>query len=277
MDSHAHLDFFPAEQQKRCIEEALAAGVNHFVVPGVSREKWLNLKALTHYENVFFALGEHPLELAENSAGESRGEILFRAVERERAVPSGGKLVAIGEIGLDYFHLPNGAQEQRQEQLLAFFEQLQTAKRTNLPVLVHCRDAAGSMDAWVDARKTLEEVGISPDRVVFHSFPYGPKQAQDWCSQGGFVSISGLATRPSTGEIREAIPLIPPTQMLLETDAPFLLPHALRSKSKGHVDNEPKNVVEVARLVGEILEKPMEAILAQTLENGLAFFRIGRK
>jgi TatD DNase family protein len=274
MDSHAHIDFFDFEHRGKCLRDARAAGIGYFVVPGVSMEKWPQLPTVAEEDNVFFALGEHPLELAPITADESRAEILLRTVEAMKETPAGGKLVAIGEIGLDYYHLRTGDLAGRELQRRAFRDQLSVARAEELPVIIHCRDKDGAFDAWNDANLFIGECGISPENVLFHSFSYGPGQVSDWCRRGGYVSISGTVTKPNAGETRAALPLIPGERMLLETDAPFLLPQALRIGGKEQPMNEPKNVVEMARVVGEILGKKAGELLSQTLENGLRFFRI---
>ncbi|MDR0727785.1 MAG: TatD family hydrolase [Puniceicoccales bacterium] len=277
MDSHVHIDFFDSKQRDDCIRDALAAGIDYFVVPGVSREKWAQLFEIARRENVFFALGEHPLELTDVPENESRSEILLREIKKTKETRVGRKLVAIGEIGLDYYHLSTKNLERREIQRRAFREQLFAAVEEKLPAIIHCRDKDGSVDAWNDANSIITECEISPKDVLFHSFSYGPEQVKKWCECGGYVSISGTITKPNAQEIRAALPFIPREKMLIETDSPFLLPHALRIAGKEQPANEPKNVVEVARFVGEILGKDKWEILSQTRENGLRFFHINRQ
>jgi TatD DNase family protein len=274
MDSHTHIDFFDFEHREKCIREAQAVGVEYFLIPAVSVDKWAQLPTVARRENVFFALGEHPLELSNLAGDGSRAEVLLRAIKAARETSVGWKLVAIGEIGLDYYHLRTKDLEGREFQRRALREQLSVAIGENLPVIIHCRDRDGAVDAWNDTNQILDECKILPENVLFHSFSYGPEQVSDWCRRGGYVSISGTVTKPNAEEIRAALPLIPGKRMLLETDAPFLLPQALRVEGKDQPLNEPKNVVEVARVVGEILGKRAGEILSQTRENGLRFFRI---
>ncbi|MDR1456665.1 MAG: TatD family hydrolase [Puniceicoccales bacterium] len=274
MDSHTHIDFFAPEQLDRCFRDALSVGVDHFVVPGVSRDKWLGLPVVAKRENVFFAFGEHPLELANISTGETRAGILSKAVEMVKKTPTGSKLVAIGEIGLDYYRLSTKDLVCRGSQRQALCEQLSVAAEKNLPVIIHCRDKFGAVEAWNDVISSIEKCGNSPGNILFHSFSYGQKQVEEWTKMGGYISISGLITKPNSTDIRDALQFIPKEQMLLETDSPFLLPQALRIEGKEQTENEPKNVVEVARVVGEILNKDASEILLQTRENGMRFFRI---
>ncbi|MDR2677745.1 MAG: TatD family hydrolase [Puniceicoccales bacterium] len=277
MDSHVHIDFFTSERREKCLRDARAVGIDYFVVPGVSRDRWAQLPTVAHLENVFFALGEHPLELASGENDESRTKILSRVVQTMKNTPVGCKLVAIGEVGLDYYHLKARDSERKELQRQALREQLLVAKEKELPVIIHCRDKDGAIDAWNDVNLNIEECGVQFENVLFHSFSYGPEQAKKWCRRGGYVSFSGTVTKPNAGEIRAALPFIPAGQMLLETDAPFLLPQALRVEGKEQPMNEPKNLVEVARVVGGFLGKSVEKILFQTQENGLRFFRIKRQ
>ncbi|MDR2341267.1 MAG: TatD family hydrolase [Puniceicoccales bacterium] len=275
MDSHAHIDFFDSERLGDCLREAREVGVDYFVVPGVSRKRWPQLTEVAQHKNVFFALGEHPLELADASEiGAIMGN-LSEEVEKINITSVVKKLVAIGEIGLDYYHLKENDLEGRRFQGEAFREQLSVAVKKSLPVIIHCRDRDGFVDAWNDTILSIENCGISPENVLFHCFSYGPEQVKMWCKRGGYVSLSGTVTRPNAEKSRAALPFIPPEQMLIETDSPFLLPHALRVAGRDEQPaNEPKNVVEVARVIGGVLGKRKEEILAKTLENGLRFFRI---
>ncbi|MDR0428431.1 MAG: TatD family hydrolase [Puniceicoccales bacterium] len=278
MDSHTHLDFFLEEQRKRCIAEAISATVEHFIIPGVCPEKWENIRNVAETSNegnVFFALGIHPTELDAAMKEEEIREQLLQALHKF----SGKKLVAVGEIGLDYYHLsPRGSEEKRTKQRSAFRTQMLVAKKKDLAMIVHCRDRDGELDAWKNALYDIDDIAIPRKKVLFHSFAYGKTQMAEWCSRGGYVSISGIATRPAAAHVREAIPHVPTGQILIETDSPYLLPHSLCQKDElGKLPlNEPKNVVEIARLVGELTKRSQKEILQQTLENGREFFAIGR-
>ncbi|MDR1438222.1 MAG: TatD family hydrolase [Puniceicoccales bacterium] len=276
MDSHAHLDFFDSETRKKCIANARAEGVEYFVVPGVSSSGWRGIREMAEQSGegkVFFGFGVHPTEVQGEENCENLGQELDRAVE----TVVGNGLVAIGEIGLDYYHLPNSGRDQKKaHQRKAFRVQIQVAKEKNLPLIIHCRDCDGETAAWKDVQENLEKEEFPANRALIHSFAYGVEEMEKWCAKGGYVSFSGIATKPFATAVREAILRVPEGQMLIETDSPYLLPHGLiRKDADGKIpQNEPRNVVEIARLIQGLTGQSKGKILKQTLTNGLRFFSI---
>jgi TatD DNase family protein len=178
--------------------------------------------------------GLHP-----HDAAEGTGEVLRQleaAITAGASVADGGRLVAVGECGLDYHyeHSPRDAQRR------AFAEQVAFANRHGLALVIHARDA------WDDLFDVLGAEGV-PERTVLHCFTGGPDEARRCLDAGMFVSFSGIVTFKNAGDIREAVGLVPLGRMLVETDSPFLAPVPHRGKA-----NEPAFVGLVGEAVASV-------------------------
>jgi len=166
------------------------------------------------------------------------------------------KVIAIGEIGLDYHHMRHPKEEQER----VFREQICFARELDLPIVVHSRDAAE------DTMRILEDEGA--ERVVLHCFPYDYKYAMRACSLGYFIGLGGVLTYPNAGHLREVAEKLPLDCLLLETDCPYLAPQKHRGKR-----NEPAYVVEVARKLADLRHLQMEELSEQLEKNLQDLFR----
>jgi TatD DNase family protein len=183
---------------------------------------------------------------------------------------SSKRVVAIGEIGLDYHHIdPELDQEDaRERQKSAFREQIALASELDLPVVIHCRDA---MD---DVIEILKETRV---RAVMHCFTGSWKMASQLLDLGCFLSFTGNITfKPRTSDdpeehVHRVIERMPLDRCMIETDAPWLAPVPHRGKR-----NEPIYVEFVAEKIAELRDKPVQAILEQTTKNAMSFFRLDR-
>ncbi|MGH9099410.1 MAG: TatD family hydrolase [Acidimicrobiales bacterium] len=178
--------------------------------------------------------GLHP-----HDASEGTGEtiaFLEEAVANDGVVQRGGRLVAVGECGLDYHyeHSPRDAQRR------AFAEQVDAARRLGLALVVHARAA------WDDLLDVLAAEGV-PERSVLHCFTGGPGEARRCLDAGMVLSFSGIVTFKNAAEVREAVALCPVDRFLVETDSPFLAPVPHRGKA-----NEPSYVPLVGAAVAEV-------------------------
>jgi TatD DNase family protein len=179
-------------------------------------------------------IGLHPHDATEGAADTIA--LLEAAVARGDAVARGGRLVAVGECGLDYHyeHSP------RAEQRLAFAEQVDAAHRLGLALVVHARDA------WDDLFDVLGAQGV-PERAVLHCFTGGPEEARRGLDAGMVLSFSGIVTFKNAADVREAVALCPMDRLLVETDSPFLAPVPHRGTA-----NEPSYVPLVGAVVAEV-------------------------
>ncbi len=225
IDSHAHLDDEAfAGDVGDVVARAASAGIAAIVNIGYRPERWTTTLALAErFPAVRYTLGIHPGHADEFGAG----SLAALADLLERAAP-----IAIGEIGLDYFHARNPPAE---VQYTAFREQLGLARAAGLPVVIHQRAAESELLDLLESEPALPT-------LILHSFDGGPRYAAFARDAGCFVGVGGLATRSSSASLRAVLATIPPNRLLVETDAPYLVPAGARGRR-----NEPANVPVIGR------------------------------
>lgn len=235
-------------EAQAALERAQAADVHFVLNPGVD---WRNLPRVLaiaqRFPQVVAAVGIHPHEADSWQDG----------TERLRALAMQAKVVAIGEIGLDYYYTYGSHQAQQQ----AFREQIRLAKALDLPILIHTRDAEP------DTLTILQEEGHF--RGVLHCFTGTWGFAEQALSLGYHVSFSGAVTFKKSEDLRELARRIPLDRLLIETDAPYLAPPPYRGKR-----NEPAYVVRIAAQLAELHERPIEEIAAATTRNARSLFGV---
>lgn len=252
-DTHSHIHFkqeFPDIGE--IFSRAVAAGVTRQVIVGCTvKDSYEALDFVKVHKDfhLWSTLGVHP-----HNADEWNDDVRnrFRAT-----VKSEKKVVALGELGLDYFR----NFQPRDIQVKAFREQLLLAKELDLPVVVHVRDA------WDDALRILMETGNA--KVILHCFTGQIEQARTCWERGYHVSFSGVLTYPKNVYLREAAKVGPKELILIETDCPYLTPQVLRGKR-----NEPAFVVETAKVLAQTRGVSLEQIGEQTTSNALKLFQI---
>jgi len=200
------------------------------------------------FEPVFAALGVHPHHASSFNA--EAAEFLAKNAEHK-------KVVAIGEIGLDYFRNLSPVNSQRH----AMLKQMEIAKKFNLPVIFHVRNA------FDDFFKLIEENSYLLTKGVVHCFPGGAREAEKALELGLMISFTGNITYKKSEPIAEAAKIIPLNRIMVETDCPYLAPGAERGKTC-----YPRYVVEVARKLAEIKGISFEEVAKATTENALNFF-----
>jgi TatD DNase family protein len=252
-DTHSHIHFVKDYPDvDAVIERAEAADVDRQVIIGCTFED--SLKALEfvkfHAEKkMWCALGVHP-----HNANECTGQVLS---EFRRIASSEKKVVALGEIGLDYFR----NLQPKEVQHKAFREQLLLAKELGLVSVVHIRDA------WDDAVKILAETEVS--KVILHCFSGGLKEAEYAWKRGFYTAFSGVLTYPKNDALREVARVAPKELILIETDCPFLAPQVYRGKR-----NEPSYVIETAKVLAQVRGVNLPEMAEQTTQNALRIFGI---
>jgi len=218
------------------------------------------IRLAEQYEFLYATIGIHPHEA--KLASDTDFEELAQLAKRP-------KVIAWGEIGLDYFydHSPRDVQQQ------VFIKQLQLAQVARLPIVIHCRPSDHNEDAWLDCLKLLNE-HWAPSGLggILHCFTGAGEHAQRALDMGFMISFAGNVTFPKGQQIREAAKQVPLDRMLIETDSPFLAPVPHRGKR-----NEPSFVKEVARQVGELRGLSTEDIGLQTAKNFYRFFSLREK
>jgi TatD DNase family protein len=183
--------------------------------------------------------------------------VLFRSATLEE-LAGDPRVVALGEMGLDYFRDLSPRPVQRQ----VFAEQLALARRIGKPVVVHMRDA------FDDTMAILRESGVSGSKVVFHSFTEGPDQGRQALDFGATIGFSGIVTFQHSHSLRAAAAIVPDDRILIETDSPYLSPEPVR----GSKPNEPANVVHVAAALAALRSVSLEGLAERTTANAVQFF-----
>ncbi len=262
-DSHAHLDGkrFDADRGE-VIARAKEAGVSTLLAigngdgPGTVTLDCA-VKLAEQYEWIYATAGIHPheAELAKQSD--------FDELERLARSP---KVVAWGEIGLDYFydHSPRDVQQR------VFVQQMEMARTAKLPIVIHCRPSDNSENAWGDLLRLLRE-NWAPAGLggILHCFTGTLEHARAALDLGFIISFAGNITFPKAQNIREAASMVPLDRMFIETDCPYLAPAPHRGQR-----NEPAFVVEVARQIGRLRDLSCEEIGQRTTANFQNFFRL---
>lgn len=246
VDSHCHLDFPDFEGQTRAIvARARASGVTRMVTICTRLRTADTVRALAEaHDGLFWAAGTHPMHVAEEP---------MATVDELVALAAHPKMVGIGETGLDYHYTAESAVAQQASLRL----HIEAARRTGLPLIIHSRDADDDM-----AQILTEEHTAGPFACVMHCFTSGRALAEAALALGFYLSISGIATFRSAGELRAIFADTPRERLLVETDSPYLAPQPHRGKR-----NEPAYVAETARLIAAHLEMEPEDFAALTTAN----------
>jgi TatD DNase family protein len=258
IDAHTHLDACGAQTAAdvhAILDRAAAVGVQAAVTIADDLDSARWVVAASHWDDrLRAAVALHPTRAGTLTAP-ARAEI-----ERLAADP---RVVAIGETGMDLYwpgRLAGCADEATQRE--AFAWHIDLAKRTGKPLMIHNRDA----DAAV--LEVLRAEG-APDAVIFHCFSSGPQMARTCLDAGWTLSLSGTVSFGNAHELRAAAALIPPGQMLVETDAPFLTPHPFRG-----APNEPYCLPYTVRALAEVLNRPAPEVAAETSATARRLYRM---
>ncbi len=167
-----------------------------------------------------------------------------------------GKLVAVGETGLEYYH----SKETKKEQCALFIRYLQLALETNLPVVIHCREAFSDFFEIIDAH-------YKKGKGVLHCFTGTLQEAKGVLERGWYLSLSGIVTFKKSEELREVAKIVPIEQLLIETDAPYLAPQKYRGQQ-----NEPAYLIETAQVIAQLRGMDVQELLDQTALNARRLF-----
>jgi len=266
-DTHCHLNFNTyREDLQDVLSRAEAIGIKRILVPAIDLETSLEvLRLVDTYEMLYAAVGVHP-NSSQTWNSNSAGEL--------ESLASHPKVVAIGEIGLDYYR--DTAPKNIQIDVLK--KQLQIAGRKKLPVILHVRnkteedracikDLLKILGDWVTVEGTLpQELKSRPG--VIHSFSGNLEESKQALQLGFYVGITGSVTFKKADAVREVALHTPLQKLLIETDGPFITPHPFRGKR-----NEPAHVRYIVDKISEITGNPQEIIAGQTTANAVSLFQ----
>lgn len=262
VDSHCHLNWnaFDADRDA-VVQRALAAGVTRIVTIGVDLPTSRQGIALAEtYTAVYAAVGIHPNDLGEGITPDALAEL--------RRLAAHPKVVAIGEIGLDY-HWQRVAHPVQQT---AFEAQLALAAEVGRPVIIHNREAdadvAATLRAWVAAPATQQSPLVArPFWGVLHSFSGDWAMAEEAMGWGFLLSFAGPLTFTNARALQQLVTQLPLDRLMIETDAPYLTPHPHRGQR-----NEPARVVLVAEALARRHGRSLAEVAAQTTATAGQFF-----
>lgn len=264
IDSHTHLDRFARNGELDAVlARAAAAGVEAMIAVGTEPEDWDGYRELAaaHPGVVHYTVGVHPCSVDERW----RDAVDQLTRRRERGGPAP---VAIGETGLDRFHLPKNDAAAAERlfvwQQESFRAHIELARAWGLPLVVHSRGAGPECVALIDAS------GFDWSRVVFHCFVDGPGEIAELNRRGGRGSFTGIATYKSAENVRQAALAQGLDKLMVETDAPYLTPDPLPRKSP----NEPAFVAHTAARLAAVFGVSVTEIAARSTANARAFFNL---
>lgn len=259
IDTHCHLDAAEfAADRDAMRERATSAGVVHCVLPAVAPANFETVRELAHRHGDSYALGIHPLHTP--SASEQDLRLLDEALARNRDDP---RLVAVGEIGLDYF-VP-GLDAQRQEHF--YRVQLEIARRHGLPVLLHVRRSADAL---------LKQLRRVPVAGIAHAFNGSAQQAGEFVRLGFKLGFGGTVTYERARQIRRLARELPLEALVVETDAPDIPPHWLyrtaeeRGAGAPQGRNEPGELPRIAAVLAELRGLAAAELAVATTRNACA-------
>lgn len=247
IDTHAHLDML--DNPKLAIEEALNLGVEKIIIPGVEPDTFEKVLNLAHeYEDVYAQIGVHPSE-AQKFSDDVAKKMIKLADDK--------KVVAIGEIGLDYYRDKTFADVQKR----VFKTQIEIANMLDLPVVVHDREA------HKDTFDILEQMGAK--KVLLHCFSGSKEFALECIKKGWFIALGGTVTFKNARKVREVAREIPLENIMLETDTPYLTPHPHRGK-----ENAPKYIIFSAKEIANLKDTALSEVENITSKNAIKFFSL---
>lgn len=245
VDTHCHLDMLEDEEVEQSVKE-----VALLLTVGCDKEEIKKaIKIASKYDNVYASVGFHPYE-ADITTDED-----IKALENY--IKSNKKVVAVGEAGLDFYR--NTASKENQTK--CFISQIQIAKKFDLPIIIHSREANSEMAQIIKSEKI--------SKGVMHCFGGDYNLLKTALDSGLYISFAGNVTYPKANNLREMLSYVPLNQLLLETDSPYLAPQKLRGQK-----NKPFNVKYTYQFVAEFLKIDIEKLTETIYNNTKTLFKI---
>lgn len=253
-DTHVHMNARQfLEDRDEVIKRAFDTGVTHMVVVGFDRETIpLAIEIAELYDTIYAAVGWHPVDAIDMTDED------LTWIEELSQHP---KVVAIGEMGLDY-HWDKSPKDVQKE---VFRKQIQLAKKVKMPIIIHNREATE------DIITILQEENAKEIGGIMHCYNDSAEYVQTCLDMNFYISLGGPVTFKNAPMPKEVAAMVPIDRLLIETDAPFLAPHPNRGKR-----NEPAYVKLVAEKIAEIRQISLEELSEKTTENACSIFKIKR-
>lgn len=259
-DSHCHLDDERFDEDRNTIiQQIIDAGITKFVSAGYSiqgSEKGVELSK--EYKNIYTTCGISPNDIPQTE------EELWKDIEKIEDIVKENKkdkkIVAIGEIGLDYYWEKD--LQRRELQTQAFIKQIEIANQFDLPIVIHTREAI------MDTLEILKENNVNK-KGIFHCCPLNRELVKEALKLDFYISFAGPVTFKNSKNADEIIEMVPEDRMLIETDSPYLAPEPVRGSR-----NDPRNVKYIAQKIADVKGKTIEEIAKITYINAEKIFNI---
>lgn len=250
-DTHAHYDDGQFDTDREELLGAMeAGGVGTIVDAGSTLESWDKILELTErYPFIYGAIGIHPDEA---------GTLDEAGMERMAELLDRDKIVAVGEIGLDYYW----DKENHDVQKHWFIRQLDMAREKQMPVIIHSREAAADT---IDIMKQH----ASGMKAVIHCYSYSAEMAKEYVKMGYYIGVGGVVTFKNAKKLKQVVQEIPLERILLETDCPYLAPVPFRGKR-----NSSLNLPYVAEAIAELKGTTAEEVIQQTEKNARELYNL---
>ncbi len=248
-DTHAHLnDSRFDEDREEVLREMEEAGMLNLCVGADMESSRTGIELAEKHSGLYAAVGVHPHDAKS-----------FRETDPAQLAQwlSHPKVVALGEIGLDYYYDLSPREVQRE----VFIRQLRLAHELDVPVILHIRDAHG------DAISIMQEQGADLPRCIVHCSSASWESTKIYLNMGCMISYAGPVTFKKSLKLQEAARQVPEDRLLIETDSPYLAPEPVRGRR-----NDPRNVQHICRFLAELRGVTPEYLCARTRENGIRFF-----
>ena len=253
-DSHSHYNDEKFDMdRKEIIKETLAKGVSNFIIAGYNIEGSKKaIEIAEGYEQIYTTAGISPNDV------EDIKDSIVESVSQIEEIAKNKKVVAIGEIGLDYYW----NKENKELQKKLFIKQIEVANKLDLPIVIHTRDA------FLDTIEILKQNNVNK-KGIFHCCPLNQELVKEAIKLGYYISLSGVITFRNVKNVEEILGLIPEDKLLIETDSPYLAPEPFRGTRNNSI-----NVKYVAEKIAKIKNKTIEEIAKLTSENAKRIFEI---
>ena len=253
IDSHCHLIFENFENDLQdVVTRWRSKGIKKLLHACCEFSEIPKLKKLSSdFDEIYYSVGLHPLEAHKWESNSI--SVLETAAKEDKRV------VAIGELGLDFFKSEN-----KTKQIDALIPQMELAHKLDLPVIIHCRDAAKEM---IKVCSELSNSAKCP-RGVLHCWTGSPNEMEQFLDLGFYISFSGIVTFPKANEIQQCAKIVPNDRYLIETDSPFLAPVPYRGKR-----NEPAFVESVAIFISKLRSTELKNVATETSRNAEDLFK----
>ncbi len=250
-DTHAHYDDQQFDIDRETLLQSMEEqGVGTIVNASATVESWQKVLELTEqYPFLYGMIGVHPDEVG--ALDEERFQEMERLLREE-------KIVAVGEIGLDYYW----DNESHDIQKKWFIRQLELARKTGLPVNIHSREAAA------DTMQILKEYGQGM-KAIIHCYSYSKEMAEEYVKMGYLLGIGGVVTFKNARKLKEVVQAVPISHLVLETDCPYLAPEPNRGKRNSSI-----YLQNVAKAIAELKGMTTEEVIQITEANAKAFYQI---